>query len=49
MNKVIISILLLMFLMFWLILNPISRSYWDNVGYEMDKTLNPNKYQQNED
>lgn len=29
----------------WAIATPASKSYWKNVGFEMDRTLNPNKYE----
>jgi hypothetical protein len=29
----------------WTIATPASKTYWKNVGYEMDRTLNPNKYE----
>tara|TARA_R100001377_G_scaffold65890_1_gene41172 strand:+ start:1407 stop:1601 length:195 start_codon:yes stop_codon:yes gene_type:complete len=32
MNKVYVSIVILMLVMFWAILNPVSKEYWNNVG-----------------
>ena len=29
----------------WASATPASKAYWKNVGYEMDRTLNPNKYE----
>ena len=29
----------------WAIATPASKTYWNKVGYEMDRTLNPNKYE----
>lgn len=38
----------MLFVMIYLILQPISNDYWQNVGPQFDQLLNPNKYSNKE-
>jgi hypothetical protein len=37
-----------LFCLLYAIAAPASKAYWENVGFEMDKTLNPLKYKTGE-
>ena len=44
MIKFSLAMVAMLFVMFYLILQPVSKDYWENVGPSWDQLLNPNKY-----
>lgn len=44
--KIAYIITFLVFISAWLAIIPSSKKYWQNVGPHVDKTLNPNKYEE---
>ena len=48
MIKFSLAMVAMLFVMIYLILQPISNDYWENVGPSWDRMLNPNKYSNKE-
>ena len=48
MIKFSLAMVAMLFVMLYLILQPVSKDYWENVGPSWDRMLNPNKYSEEE-
>jgi hypothetical protein len=48
MIKFSLAMVAMLFVMLYLILQPVSKDYWQNVGPQFDQLLNPNKYSNKE-